>query len=75
MISTDALARGMDINNVDVVLSYDAPHHIKNYIHRVGRTGRAGKSGEAVTFVDKPMITQFHVIYMIIIQTIIFGTI
>ncbi|XP_026479910.1 probable ATP-dependent RNA helicase Dbp73D [Ctenocephalides felis] len=60
LISTDALARGMDIDNVDVVLSYDAPHHIKNYIHRVGRTGRAGKCGEAVTFIEKSFSTQFQ---------------
>lgn len=51
----------MDIDNVDVVLSYDAPHHIKNYIHRVGRTGRAGKCGEAVTFIEKSFSTQFQV--------------
>lgn len=50
MVSSDALARGMDIEGVDYVVLYTAPKSVKNYIHRVGRTGRAGRPGTAVTF-------------------------
>lgn len=50
MVSSDALARGMDIEGVEYVVLYNAPKSVKNYIHRVGRTGRAGRAGTAVTF-------------------------
>lgn len=49
LISSDALARGLDIPDVQLVISYDIPKHIKGYIHRAGRTGRAGKPGIAVS--------------------------
>ncbi|KAF4109608.1 ATP-dependent RNA helicase DDX51 isoform X1 [Onychostoma macrolepis] len=50
LISTDAAARGIDINGVKCVINYDAPQYIRAYIHRVGRTARAGKAGSAFTF-------------------------
>ncbi|KAM3860992.1 ATP-dependent RNA helicase DDX51-like [Diretmus argenteus] len=50
LISTDAAARGIDINGVKCVVNYDAPQYIRTYIHRVGRTARAGKTGLAFTF-------------------------
>uniref|UniRef100_A0A671P2C4 ATP-dependent RNA helicase n=1 Tax=Sinocyclocheilus anshuiensis TaxID=1608454 RepID=A0A671P2C4_9TELE len=50
LISTDAAARGIDINGVKCVINYDAPQYIRTYIHRVGRTARAGKAGSAFTF-------------------------
>ena len=43
------MARGIDINGVKYVISYDSPLHLKTYIHRVGRTARAGKAGTAYT--------------------------
>ncbi|XP_018395137.1 PREDICTED: ATP-dependent RNA helicase DDX51 [Cyphomyrmex costatus] len=49
LISSDALARGLDILDVQLVVSYDLPKHIKGYIHRAGRTGRAGKPGTAIS--------------------------
>lgn len=49
LISSDALARGLDIPDVQLVISYDVPKHIKGYIHRAGRTGRAGKPGVAIS--------------------------
>ena len=52
-MSTDALARGMDIDNVRFVISYESPPYLKTYIHRAGRTARAGKVGTAVTLLDK----------------------
>lgn len=49
IICTDALARGIDIEDIDVVISYDMPRHINTYIHRIGRTGRAGHCGTSIT--------------------------
>ncbi|XP_058123826.1 probable ATP-dependent RNA helicase Dbp73D [Anopheles ziemanni] len=48
IISTDALARGIDIDDIEVVISYDMPRHINTYIHRIGRTGRAGNRGTSI---------------------------
>lgn len=44
------LARGMDFDNLKLVLNYDFPSSMTEYVHRVGRTGRSTKSGNAVTF-------------------------
>ena len=49
--ATDVLARGIDVDQVDYVVNYDAPEQAEDYIHRIGRTGRAGQRGFAVTFV------------------------
>lgn len=51
LVATDVAARGLDIENVDVVFNYDLPHDPEDYVHRIGRTGRAGRSGRAVSFV------------------------
>ena len=48
---SDALARGIDIGQIDYVISYDSPAFVKTYIHRVGRTARAGRAGTAITLV------------------------
>ncbi|XP_023332629.1 ATP-dependent RNA helicase DDX51 [Eurytemora carolleeae] len=52
LVCSDALARGIDVENLDGVISYDCPQFIKAYIHRVGRTGRAGRSGVALTLLE-----------------------
>jgi ATP-dependent RNA helicase DeaD len=52
LIATDVAARGLDVDDVDLVLNYDVPFDVESYVHRIGRTGRAGKSGRAVTFVS-----------------------
>ena len=49
IVCSDAMARGMDISNVNYVVLYDPPSFIQNYIHRIGRTARAGKQGSAIT--------------------------
>lgn len=49
LISTDATARGIDVDDVKCVINYDAPQYIRTYVHRVGRTARAGKAGLAFT--------------------------
>ncbi|XP_067123874.1 ATP-dependent RNA helicase DDX51 [Centruroides vittatus] len=52
LVCSDAMARGMDIKDVDCVILYDVPLHLKTYIHRVGRTARAGKEGVAITLME-----------------------
>jgi ATP-dependent RNA helicase DeaD len=52
LVATDVAARGLDVDDVEVVFNYDLPHDADDYIHRIGRTGRAGRSGRAVTFVS-----------------------
>ncbi|XP_049625173.1 ATP-dependent RNA helicase DDX51 [Suncus etruscus] len=49
LISTDATARGIDVEGVQMVVNYDAPQYLRTYVHRVGRTARAGKRGQAFT--------------------------
>ena len=51
LVATDIAARGIDVNNIDVVFNYDIPLNEENYVHRIGRTGRAGESGVSITFV------------------------
>ena len=51
MIATSVAARGLDVKQLKLVVNYDAPNHIEDYVHRSGRTGRAGNTGTAVTFV------------------------
>ncbi|XP_055971517.1 ATP-dependent RNA helicase DDX51 [Sorex fumeus] len=49
LISTDATARGIDVEGVQMVVNYDAPQYLRTYVHRVGRTARAGRKGQAFT--------------------------
>lgn len=51
LVATDVAARGLDIDNVDLVFNFDLPYDPEDYVHRIGRTGRAGRSGKAITFV------------------------
>jgi ATP-dependent RNA helicase DDX5/DBP2 len=50
MIATDVASRGLDVKDIRLVINYDMPNGIEDYIHRIGRTGRAGASGTAVSF-------------------------
>jgi ATP-dependent RNA helicase DeaD len=50
LIATDVAARGIDVDDVEVVLNYDLPRDPEDYVHRIGRTGRAGRSGLAISF-------------------------
>jgi len=52
LVATDIAARGIDVDDVQVVFNYDLPYDGEDYIHRIGRTGRAGRSGRAITFVS-----------------------
>jgi ATP-dependent RNA helicase DDX46/PRP5 len=51
MIATSVAARGLDVKQLKLVVNFDAPNHLEDYVHRAGRTGRAGNTGTAVTFV------------------------
>jgi len=50
LVATDVAARGIDVDDIDVVFNYDVPQDEEYYVHRIGRTGRAGKAGKAFTF-------------------------
>lgn len=52
LVATDVAARGIDVDNIDVVINYDVPDKSEYYVHRIGRTGRAGKTGTAFTLVS-----------------------
>ena len=51
LVTTDLLARGIDVQHVGMVINYDLPKQRENYIHRIGRAGRYGKKGTAINFV------------------------
>jgi superfamily II DNA/RNA helicase len=53
------IARGIDLDSVDTVISYDVPLYMKKYIHRVGRTARAGRNGDAYTLVEQQEARHF----------------
>ena len=50
LVATDVAARGIDVDNITLVINYNLPEDPRNYIHRIGRTARAGKSGMAISF-------------------------
>ncbi|WP_337756111.1 DEAD/DEAH box helicase, partial [Alistipes sp.] len=60
LVATDIVARGIDIEDIGLVLNYDVPHDPEDYIHRIGRTARAAASGSAVTFVSEEEQGKFH---------------
>jgi len=51
LVSTDLLARGIDVQQVSLVINYDLPQNMENYLHRIGRSGRFGRKGVAINFV------------------------
>mmetsp|Transcript_21008 Transcript_21008/g.23423 ORF Transcript_21008/g.23423 Transcript_21008/m.23423 type:complete len:93 (-) Transcript_21008:131-409(-) len=53
LITTDLLARGIDVQQVSLVVNYDLPRNLENYIHRIGRSGRFGRKGVAINLVTK----------------------
>ena len=59
LVATDVAARGLDIDNVDVIINYDVPQNSDDYIHRIGRTARAGKTGYAFTLISKDEIPRY----------------
>ena len=50
LVATDIAARGIDVNNIELIINFDMPDNAEDYVHRIGRTGRAGHSGHAISF-------------------------
>ena len=50
MLATDVASRGLDVDGIKLVVNYDFPKNVEEYVHRIGRTGRAGRAGKAHTF-------------------------
>ncbi len=53
LVATDIVARGIDIDDIQIVINYDVPHDAEDYVHRIGRTARAGAEGAAITLVSE----------------------
>lgn len=53
LVATDIVARGIDIDDIEMVINYDVPHDTEDYVHRIGRTARANRDGVAITFVNE----------------------
>ncbi len=60
LISTDLLSRGIDVQQVSIVINYDIPSSIDNYIHRIGRSGRFGRKGVAINLITFTDISRLH---------------
>ena len=60
LVATDVAARGIDVDDVQVVFNYDLPYDVEDYVHRIGRTGRAGKSGKAISLVPSRELFQIR---------------
>ena len=66
LISTDLLSRGIDIQQISIVINYDIPREKENYIHRIGRSGRYGRKGIALNFItnyDNYLMTEIEKYY------------
>lgn len=60
LVATDIVARGIDIDDIALVINYDVPHDTEDYVHRIGRTARADRDGVAITFVSEEDIFYFQ---------------
>ena len=53
LVATDIVSRGIDIDDIQMVINYDVPHDAEDYVHRIGRTARASAKGKSITFVSE----------------------
>ena len=60
LVATDIVARGIDIDDIRLVINYDVPHDSEDYVHRIGRTARANNDGVAITFISEKEQTKFQ---------------
>nr|WP_314698630.1 DEAD/DEAH box helicase [uncultured Prevotella sp.] len=60
LVATDIVSRGIDIDDIAMVINYDVPHDAEDYVHRIGRTARADRDGKAITFVNEEDIYFFQ---------------
>lgn len=70
LVATDIVARGIDIDDIRLVINYDVPHDCEDYVHRIGRTARANHDGCAITFVNEREQTNFKIIEDFLEKTI-----
>lgn len=70
LVGTDILSRGIDIEGIDLVVNYDAPHDAEDYVHRIGRTARAATTGTAITFINAKDMGKFLRIEKLIEQKV-----
>lgn len=70
LVATDIVARGIDIDDIRLVINYDVPHDSEDYVHRIGRTARANNDGCAITFVSETEQTKFYQIEKFLDKTI-----
>ena len=70
LVATDIVARGIDIDDIRLVINYDVPHDCEDYVHRIGRTARANNDGCAITFVNETEQTKFYQIEKFLDKTI-----
>lgn len=57
LVATDVASRGLDVKDINVVINYDMPNTVEDYVHRIGRTGRAGAKGLSFSFFTKDNIS------------------
>lgn len=60
LVATDIVARGIDIDDIAMVINFDVPHDAEDYVHRIGRTARADRDGVGITFVNEDDMYAFH---------------
>ncbi len=70
LVATDIAARGIDVSNIELVINYDLPDQLEDYVHRIGRTGRAGKTGRAISFATPDQKGDINQIERLIKKTI-----
>lgn len=70
LVATDVVSRGIDIDNIELVINYDVPHDGEDYVHRIGRTARAAATGTAITFISPKEQFRFSEIERLIDKTV-----
>lgn len=71
LVATDILSRGIDIEDIELVINYDLPKDAEDYIHRIGRTARASTKGEAITFINEYDSYTFHKIEVLMEREVV----
>ncbi|MEX0649487.1 MAG: DEAD/DEAH box helicase [Candidatus Andersenbacteria bacterium] len=62
LVATDIASRGIDVTNIELVVNFDLPDNLDDYVHRVGRTGRAGKTGHAISFITPSQRSKIRIL-------------
>lgn len=70
LVATDVAARGIDVENISLVVNYELPHEWETYIHRIGRTGRAGQNGMAISLLERYEQSELKVLEKLLEQEI-----